>query len=225
MLHVDQHHVQTHQLHPLCAKTSPPSTPAMLLPESHRVSCAFHSLCPIVAFTAAPAQHCKAGVAPALGSDLGLSRCACQHRRPCSLQNPAGLALRGHPHQCSSLGTWWESSKLGLWGGHPSQGAHVDGDSVSVTPVACAILSGDDVAVFLHSPVTSSAGGSLRPAQQQTEPSAQEEPEAPSSCCQTHQFVTSATKPFGETESFPTVTAYGSREGKTCCLLIHIHCS
>lgn len=30
-----------------------------------------------------------------------------------------------------------------------------------------------------------------------------------------HCFVT---KPFGDTESFPAVTAHGSREGKTCCL-------
>lgn len=103
VLHVDQHQIQPHQLHPVPAKILPPSTPALQLPESPPV--AFHSLCPAAVFTAAPAQHCKAGVAPALGSVHGLSRCACQHLRPCGLQNPAGLALRSHPHQCYSLGS------------------------------------------------------------------------------------------------------------------------
>lgn len=96
VLHVDQPHIQPHQLHPVCGKTSPPSTSAQQPPESHPV--ASHNLCPAVAFTAAPAQHCKAGVAPALGSDRVLSRSACQHQRPWSLQNPAGLTLQNCPH-------------------------------------------------------------------------------------------------------------------------------
>lgn len=182
-----------------------------------------HCLCPTVALTAALARHCKARVAPARGNDHGLPWCACQHQRPSSPQKPARLALRGHPRQCCSLPTAraasWESSEPGLWGRHPSEGAHIAGDSISVRPLVSAVLSADDLVVLLHSQVTSSAGSSPRPGQQQTEPSTQEKPGSTKQLSldppARHCFVT---KLFGESESFPAVTAHGSREGKTCCL-------
>lgn len=50
------------------------------------------------------------------------------------------------------------------------------GDSFSVRALVSAVLSADDLVVFIHNQVTSSAGSSQRPSQQQTEPSAQEKP-------------------------------------------------
>lgn len=113
----------------------------------------------------------QTGVAPALGNDHRLSWCACQHQRPGGLQKPGRLALRGCLRQCCFLPTaWaasWESSELGLWGGHLSEGAHVAGDSISARPLVSAVPSADNLVVFLCGQVTSSAGSSPRPSQQQ----------------------------------------------------------
>lgn len=137
---------------------------------------------------------------------------------PASIGDPvARRTLLGWPCKvvhtsATARAAWWESSELGLWGSHPSRGTHMNGDSVCVTPMACAMLSADDVVVFLHSPVTSSAGSSPRLARQQTELSTQEEPSSTKQLLPDpparHRFVT---KPFGETESLPAVTAHGSR--------------
>lgn len=78
------------------------------------------------------------------------------------------------------------------------------GDSVSVRSLFFAVLSADDLVVFLRSQVTSSPGSSPSPSQQQTEPSTQEKRgftgqlslDLPAHQC----FVT---KSFGESESFP----------------------
>lgn len=82
-------------------------------------------------------------------------------------RNLAGLSLRGRPRWCCSLPTAreasWESSELGLWGRHLSEGAHTAGDSISVRPPVSAVPSVDDLVVFLCSQVTSSAGSSPRP--------------------------------------------------------------
>lgn len=103
----------------------------------------------------------------------------------------------------------------------------MDGDSICVTLVACAILLADDVPVFLHSPVSSSAGSSPGPAQQQTEPSTKEEhsstkqllPDPPAHHC----FVTKAL--WGDRELPCSDSSWEQRGGKPAASLTHIHCS
>lgn len=109
---VDQHHGQPHQLHPVRGKTSPPSPSAQQPPGSPAV--ASHSLWPAVAFTAAAAQHCKAGPAPALGSDYGLCRCARQHQRPCSHRTLLGWPCKVIHSSATARAAWWESSGVGI---------------------------------------------------------------------------------------------------------------
>lgn len=92
----------------------------------------------------------------------------------------------------------------------------MEGDSVCVTPVPSCWQMMWLSSSTVQSPLQQEAGRDLLSSRQSLPH--KKNTAAPSSCCQTHQLTTALSpKPFGEAESFPAVTAHGSREGKTCC--------